>query len=195
MPTRKVCTFSLKYVLLSCFLYAVRTQYILFRKVCTRYVQGENSTYLVRTWGKKYVPVQSSTRWYSTIDEYNSVRTGAYQVRTTVHNSRCIMASLYLYKHVHTRLNHVYTRYVYVYRLKFINMSSGIVNRLYVLGMYRYVPSTYHAMVLYHLVLLCSGMYFLPQVRTRYVLFCPCTYKVRTLRKQYVLRTHWVQKA
>ena len=87
-PTRKVCTFSLKYVLLSCFLYAVRTQYILFQKVRTRYVQGENSTYLVRTWGKKYVPVQSSTRWYSTIDEYNSVRTGTYQVRTTVHDSR-----------------------------------------------------------------------------------------------------------
>ena len=53
----------------------------------------------------------------------------------------------------------------------------------------------YHAMVLYHLVLLCTGTYFLPQVRTRYVLFCLCTYQVRTFRKQYVLSTYWVQKA
>ena len=85
-----------KYVLLASstyFYHAFCTQYVLstycFRKVRTWYVQGENSTYLVRTWGKKYVPVQSSTRWYSTIDEYNSVRTGTYRVRTTVHDSRC----------------------------------------------------------------------------------------------------------
>ena len=69
-----------KYVLLASstyFYHAFCTQYVLstycFRKVRTWYAQGnlKNSTYkLVRTWGKKYVPVQSSTRWYSTIDEY-----------------------------------------------------------------------------------------------------------------------------
>ena len=84
-----------KYVLLASstyFYHAFCTQYVLstycFRKVRTRYAQGKNSTYLVRTWGKKYVPVQSSTRWYSTIDEYNSVRTSTFRVRTTVHDSR-----------------------------------------------------------------------------------------------------------
>ena len=66
-----------KYVLLASstyFYHAFCTQYVLstycFRKVRTRYVQGQNSTYLVRTWGKKYIPVQSSTRWYSTIAWY-----------------------------------------------------------------------------------------------------------------------------
>ena len=41
----KVRTFSLKYVLLSCFLYSVRTRYILFVQVRTEYVLGEKSTY------------------------------------------------------------------------------------------------------------------------------------------------------
>ena len=67
-----------KYVLLASSTYFYHdfcTQYVLstvtycFRKVRTwYYVQWKISTYLVRTWGKKYVPVQSSTRWYSTID-------------------------------------------------------------------------------------------------------------------------------
>ena len=58
-----------------------------------------SSTYLVRTWGKKYVPVctlhkkyvlkRSGTSRYNTIAWYEVVRTGLYRVRTTVHDSRC----------------------------------------------------------------------------------------------------------
>jgi hypothetical protein len=45
---------------------------------------------LVRTWGKKYVLVQSSTRWYSTIACGVPTCTGTYRVSTTstVHDSR-----------------------------------------------------------------------------------------------------------
>ncbi len=60
------------------------------------------STYLVHTWGKKYVPstylgikVRTQTEqykavwlYYDTIPEYKVVLTGLYQVRTTVHYSR-----------------------------------------------------------------------------------------------------------
>ena len=42
--TRKVCTFSVKYVLLSWFLCSVRTKYVLYLKVRTWYVYGVNST-------------------------------------------------------------------------------------------------------------------------------------------------------
>ncbi len=84
----KVCTFSLKYVLLSCFLYSVRTKYILTWEVRTWYVLGIKSTYQVRTWGKKYALKRSSTRRYNTIPEYKVVRIGLYQVCTTSHDSR-----------------------------------------------------------------------------------------------------------
>jgi hypothetical protein len=47
----------------------------------------------------------------------------------------------------------------------------------------RYVPIY---LVLYHLVLLCPSEYFLPQVRTEYVLFSLCTYHVCGT---YVVRT------
>jgi hypothetical protein len=83
----KVCTFSLKSVLLSCFLYSVRTEYIL---------QVSKFLEKVRTcqWDhdKKYVTVlkrtRSSARWYNTIPEYEVVRTGTYRERTTSHDSR-----------------------------------------------------------------------------------------------------------
>ena len=122
-----------KYVLLASstyFYHAFCTQCVLstycFRKVRTWYVQGTNSTYSVCTWGKKYVPVQSSTRWYSTIDEYNSVRTGTYQVRTTVHDSRCgvllchIIFILIYYIHYDTIMSYYDT----IISLIFLQMSG-----------------------------------------------------------------------
>ncbi len=49
--TRKVCTFSIKYVLLSWILYSVRTKYILIWEVHTRYVLlGVKSTYWYVLW-------------------------------------------------------------------------------------------------------------------------------------------------
>ncbi len=54
-------------------------------------------------------------------------------------------------------------------------------DRLYVLSMYRYVLGTYHAIVLYQLVLPCPSTYFLPQVRTGTYFFSPSTYLVRTV--------------
>jgi hypothetical protein len=53
-------------------------------------------------------------------------------------------------------------------------------DRLYVLSMYRYVLGTYHAIVLYRLVLLCLSTYILP----KYVL-------VRTFCPKYVLGTYF----
>ncbi len=93
--TRKVCTFSLKYVLLSWILYSVRTKYILIWEVLVRtwYVLGVKSTYRyvlgvkVRTRSL----VQSSTRWYSTIACGVPTCTGTYRVRTMVHDSTCIL--------------------------------------------------------------------------------------------------------
>ena len=52
-------------------------------------------------------------------------------------------------------------------------------DRLYVLSMYRYVHGTYHAIVLYRLVLLCLSTYFYPSTYW-YVLFAPSTYLVHT---------------
>lgn len=50
----------------------------------------------------------------------------------------------------------------------------------------------YSSIVLYHLVLLCTSTYFLPHVRTKYVLFTSCTYQVRTSRNStYQVRTEY----
>jgi hypothetical protein len=84
--------FSVKYVLLSWFLYSVRTKYILRHiwEVRSRYVLGLKSTYQVHTLDKKYILKRSSTRWYDTIPqaEYVTVPSLYRYVPSTYYNSR-----------------------------------------------------------------------------------------------------------
>ena len=133
-----------KYVLLASstyFYHAFCTQCVLstccFRKVRTWYVQGKNSTYSVRTWGKKYVPVQSSTRWYSTIDEYNSVRTGTYWYPTRkvcTLNLKYVLLSWFLYS---VRTEYVRIRDVRTWYVHGVNSTYQLTTTKYVLGVKR----------------------------------------------------------
>ncbi len=84
--TRKVCTFSLRYVLLSWILYSVRTKYIRFWEVRTRYVLCVNSTYLYVLWVKS--TYLNRAEQGGTVPCGVPTCTGTYWVRTTVHYSR-----------------------------------------------------------------------------------------------------------
>ncbi len=96
-----------------------------------------------------------------------------------------------IYKHVCTCYVHVHT-FIYGHpgRAGYVtHLESWLVVRT------RYAPiqvGTPHAMVLYHLVLLCSSTYILPQVRTS-TYFLP---QVRSteyvlLKKMYLVRTEY----